>query len=248
MGFIEFLGLASNLPFAISLTLMTGIAGLQVVSLLLGLGVSEVIDDAFDFDTDVDADFDVDVDVDVDLDIDADVDVNTGIIGIHSHVDDFDLNGEGPSFAHNFFGWLQLGRVPFLILLSAFLGTFGMIGIVGQTFIVGVFGAPISAMIAGPLALLVALPVTRVIGKFLGRIMPKEETSSILLSDLTGQTATIIMGTASVNETAEAKIVDRHGTTHYLRVEPLDESLEFHQGTVVRLMEKEGNTFKVVAE
>ncbi len=238
MEFFAFLGLASNLPFAISLALMAGIGGLQVVSLVMGLGVSEVIDDAFDFDADVDVD--LDVDVDVDLDLDADVPT-----ALQAHADDFDLNGDGPTFAHNFFGWLQLGRVPFLILLSAFLGTFGLFGAIGQWFIAGAFGAPLTAMIAGPLALLAALPATRVVGKFLGRIMPKEETSSIMLSDLTGQTATIIMGTASAGSSAEAKIVDRHGTTHFLRVEPLDESQEFHQGAVVRLMEKKGNTFKV---
>ncbi len=246
MGFFEFIALANNLPFAISLGLMAGIASLQMVSLLMGLGISEVIDDAFDFDADIDTDFDVDVDVDidVDLDIDTDIEVHTGI-----HADDaFDLNGDGPSFATNFFGWLQLGKVPFLILLSAFLGTFGLFGAIGQWIIAGMLGAPITPMIAGPLALLVALPATRMVGMWLAKIMPKEETSSILLEDLTGSVAIIITGTATAEMSAEAKIVDHHGTTHYLRVKPLDESQKFQKGTEVRLMEKEGNTFRVVEQ
>lgn len=240
MGLFEFILLANNLPFAISLGLMGGIASLQIVSLALGLGVSEVIDDAFDFDADVDVD--VDIDVDADFDIDADIEVHSG-----AHISDqLDLNGDGPSFATNFFNWLQLGKVPFLILLSAFLGTFGMIGIVGQWFAVSILGLTFTPLIAAPLSLLVALPITRVVGKFLGRIMPKEETNAILLSDLTGSVATITIGTASVDMSAEAKIVDHHGTAHFVRVKPLDDSQRFQRGTEVRLMEKEGNTFRVV--
>lgn len=234
MGLFEFILLANNLPFAISLGLMGGIASLQVVSLVLGLGVSDVIDDAFDFDADVE----------IDMEIDTEIDVHTG-----AHLsDNFDLNGEGPSFATNFFGWLQLGKVPFLILLSAFLGTFGMVGVVGQWLATSLLGITFTPLIAAPLSLLIALPITRVVGKFIARVMPKEESNAILLEDLTGKIATITIGTASVEMSAEAKIVDHHGTAHFVRVKPLDDSQRFQKGTIVRLMEKEGNTFKVVEQ
>lgn len=250
MGFFEFIGLANNLPFAISLTLMAGIAGLQMVSLVLGLGISEVVDSAVDFDADVDVDIGIDVDVDVDVDVDMDLDIDTDVdVHTGTHLSDqLDLNGEGPSFASNFFGWLQLGKVPFLILLSAFLGTFGLFGAIGQWIVTGFLGAPITPLIAGPLALLAALPATRIIGRVLSKIMPKEESNSILLEDLTGGVATITIGVASAEMAAEAKIVDVHGTIHYVRVKPLDASKKFQQGTEVRLMEKKGDTFKVVEQ
>ena len=61
----------ANMPFAIALTVMLGIAVLEGVAMLLGAGLSRFFDAML-------PEFDVDLDVDADLDIDADLDLHSG--------------------------------------------------------------------------------------------------------------------------------------------------------------------------
>ena len=245
---ITFFFAVGNLPFAIALTLMCGIGAIEVVSMLLGLGVSELIDNAIGFDSDVDVDvdvdFDVDVDVDFDVDVDMDMDLDADVVSIEGKYEgSLDLDMEH-GWLTSALAWLQLGKVPVLILFCAFLLSFGSIGLIGQWIVAGILGSPISALLAGPIAFIGALPLTRSFGKFFGRIIPKEETSAIRVEDLTGGVARIIIGTAKHDLPAEAKIVDEHGTAHYVRVIPQSEEEEFPRGTEVILTKMDGNVFR----
>ena len=56
----------------------------------------------------------------------------------------------------------------------------------------------------------------------------------------------ITQGTAARGKPAEAKIKDRHGNIHYVRVEPLDDDAVFPKGSDVRLIRKRGNKFYVI--
>lgn len=248
MDLIVFFLAAGNLPFAIALTLMCGIGAIEIVSMFLGLGVSELIDNAIgidsDIDMDVDLDVDMDVDFDVDMDVDMDLDVDAEIVSIEGkYAGTLDVDMEH-GWMTSVLAWLQIGKVPVLILFCAFLLSFGSIGLIGQWIVTGIIGAPISALLAGPLAFIGSLPLTRTFGKFFGRIMPKEETNAIRVEDLTGGVARIIIGTARHDLPAEAKIVDKHGTAHYVRVIPQSEEEEFPRGTEVILTKMDGNVFQ----
>ena len=135
-----------------------------------------------------------------------------------------------------------------MILVCAFLGSFGLIGYFGQSLAISLLGIPLSAFLAGPLAFIGAVPVTRIVGKWFGKILPKEETSAIRVEELLGKVGKITIGTAEYDRTAEAKVTDRYGTTHYIRVSPLNQGEEIPSGTEVLLVEKEGNTFRVTAK
>ena len=50
---------------------------------------------------------------------------------------------------------------------------------------------------------------------------------------------------ASFDRPAEAKVIDHHGTQHYVRVAPMDEDEKISSGTEVLLAEKEGDVFRV---
>jgi hypothetical protein len=76
--------------------------------------------------------------------------------------------------------------------------------------------------------------------------MPKTETSAMRTRFLGGHHGTITQGTAARGKPAEAKIKDRHGNMHYLRVEPLDDDGIFPQGSDVTLIRKRGDRFFVI--
>ena len=241
MDIFTFFLLGSNMPFAVALTLMCGIFTLEVVSMLVGLSISESIDNALGFDHDVDMDIiDVDIDVDVDI-IDVDIDADIDIIDSPNYDGFPDLEH---GWLSSIFNWLHLGKVPVLILLSAFLLSFGLIGLIGQGLIASIFGGPISAYLAGPLAFLAAVPLTSIFGKKFSKVLPKLETSAINVDSLVGSVGRITIGTATFDRPAEAKVVDQHGTQHYVRVAPLEEGESFVSGTEVMLTEKEGAVFR----
>ena len=110
-----------------------------------------------------------------------------------------------------------------LILLSAFLLSFGLIGFFGQWIIASIIGTTVSAYLAGPVAFLAALPITSWFGKKFSKILPKIETSAIRTDSLVGKVGRITIGVATFNRPAEAKVVDQYGTSHYVRVAPLEE-------------------------
>lgn len=99
------------------LTFLLGLMTLYWMSVIIGaIGMDS-------FDVDIDADVDIDVDVDVDVDIDADVDVDADI---DADADvDADADQVGPSggaytgsITLKILRFFNLGRVPFMVLLS----------------------------------------------------------------------------------------------------------------------------------
>jgi hypothetical protein len=141
--------------------------------------------------------------------------------------------------------WLCVGRVPVLILLVAFLSAFGITGWVVQGFAVNALGFPLWTWLAAMPALIVAIPSTRWLGLSLARLLPTEESEAISSRSFIGRIA--IVGSASARQglPAEAKLTDRFGQTHYVRVEP-DGDYVFEPGTEVLLVAQNGGVFRAV--
>jgi hypothetical protein len=74
-------------------------------------------------------------------------------------------------------------------------------------------------------------------------IMPKTETSATQIRLLGGYRGVISQGTAIRGKPAEAKIKDRHGNIHYLRVEPFADEAVYSQGSEVMIVRKLGDKF-----
>ena len=74
-------------------------------------------------DTDVNVDTEVDTDVEVDTDIDPDADVGV------------DSSSGGASFISGILGILNVGKVPFTILLMALFATWGISGLIVNEFL-----------------------------------------------------------------------------------------------------------------
>jgi hypothetical protein len=138
---------------------------------------------------------------------------------------------------------LGLGRVPLLIWLAALLFVFAMVGVIGQSVLTSLLGAPLSAGWAALAAGGAALPLNSLAMRPLAAIMPKDETTAIDLDDLVRRDAEIQIGTARAGSPARAKVIDMHGQPHFVMVEPHDQTLALNAGDTVLLVRREGQTF-----
>lgn len=138
---------------------------------------------------------------------------------------------------------LGLGRVPLLIWLAALLFVFACVGVIGQSVLASVLGAPLSAGWAALAAGGAALPINSLAMRPLGALIPKDETTAIDLDDLVRRDAEILIGTARTGSPARAKVIDVHGQAHFIMVEPHDPTLAFTAGDTVLLVRREGPTF-----
>lgn len=212
---IELLTAAEAQVFVVALAVMLIIALLEGVGMLLGAGLSEFLESML---PEVDADLGVDIDLD----------------GPQS----------SPPLFTRFLSWLRIGEVPILMIIVVFLTAFGLIGLVLQSFVAGLFGSPLPQWVAVLPALMLALPLTRLSAGVLAMVMPKDETDAVAESTFVGRIATVTLGTARVGSPAEAKLEDEHGYVHYIMVEPDAVSSEFAMGTEVLITEHTGSVFK----
>lgn len=138
---------------------------------------------------------------------------------------------------------LGLGRVPILIWLASLLFIFTATGLIGQSLIEGMFGAPLSAGWAALAAGVAALPLNSLAMRPLAAVLPRDETTAITLDELVRRDAEIQIGTARAGSPARAKVIDVHGQAHFVMVEPHDAAQELKAGDSVLLVRREGQTF-----
>lgn len=150
-----------------------------------------------------------------------------------------DVNVETPSLL----SWINVGRLPLLMLIVVFLFAFGATGLIGQRIVFEVLGVMAPWWLASPLAFAAAAPVTRLFGRGVARIMPRDETSAVSRDTLVGRVAVIVTGEAQAGSAAQARVRDEHGQSHYIMVEPDTATDVFAQGASVLLVRRAGATF-----
>lgn len=129
---------------------------------------------------------------------DADVDAHAGV---HAH----------GGIDAGLLSVLGIGRVPFLMWLMLLLTVFGLVGISAQELLLSLTGHTWSAWLVAPVVGLASLPVTGMLSRGLGRIIPQDETTAIDISALVGREAEILVGTATPGSPARGRVVDFHG-------------------------------------
>ena len=145
-------------------------------------------------------------------------------------------------------GWLSVGRVPILVLFVIALTSFAVAGYVVQWVALGSLGFALHAGLASIPAAVVAAYSTRWLGRFLGRIFPKDHTEAASRQDLVGSYATIIRGTAAKGQPAEAKTTDLRGRTHYILLEPSEAAETYTAGDRVFIVGREKNIYRAVTK
>jgi len=135
----------------------------------------------------------------------------------------------------NLLGWLHVGRVPMLVLLVLFLAGFAITGFAINLVAHHSFGLWVPPLIASPLAFFAALPIVRILGAGLARLIPADQTFAVSFDSLIGRVATIVTGTARAGYPAQAKVVNEHGQSIYVMVEPETAGASFTSGERILL-------------
>jgi hypothetical protein len=137
-------------------------------------------------------------------------------------------------------GWLYFNQLPFLVWLLLFLSSFGITGLT-LNYIIN-----LPLLITLPVTLVVTLFVSRILGKGIANIIPKNESSASSNRSFAGKLATITIGQATKGNAAEAVLHDEFNQKHYVMVEPEQATQVFKQGTQVVLIEKHKSSWIAV--
>lgn len=227
---ISFLFSEPNIFFLAALLLMVLIAAAEALSLLSGFGLSQVIESWLP---------------------DPDILGGGGDMPHAGALDTptvLDSAGNGASVFTKLLAWIRIGRVPLLMLIVVFLCVFGVTGVSIQLLCQTASGVCLPALVAVPLTLVPALPLTRACGSGLARILPSDESSAITDHSFIGRRATVILGTARIGSAAQAKLRDEHGQHHYVMVEPDEGQPDFSSGEQIILVKKTGAIFTCIED
>jgi len=169
-------------------------------------------------------------------------------IGLGAAAVHLDAGADAAADGGDLLGWLGIGTVPLLITLVVLLALFGLIGMAGQQLAAALLGAPVSPWIAAPAAFAAALPLTGTCARFLGGILPHDETTAVSLDSLVGKRATIVVGSARHGAPARAQVRDAYGQVHYVMVEPIEQGGPIAEGETALLIAREGELFIGLSE
>ena len=187
------------------------------IAIVFLLALFRLATGAMDFgDVDTDVDMDADVDLDVDADVDADTDVHT--------------SAHGSAFG-DMFGFLNVGRVPLMIVLMSLFVTWGISGLIANAFL-NIPENPHRVWISCIIAFFCCFLGTRYISIGLSKLFPESEKaiSDIHLLGLSGR---VISGQITTTfGTARVRVPDGPELTVSCRAEP-DEATPVKGDTVI---------------
>lgn len=155
------------------------------------------------------------------------------------------LGHDDPGFLASTMTWLNLGRVPLLVLLIIGLAAFAIIGFAIQSAALHSLGF-LPVWPAALLAALSSLPVMRRLSLVVARIVPRDESYAISEAELIGRTAIVTVGPVSEASVARAKLQDRSGNWHFPRVAPARGGDVIEEGATVLIVEARGRELLVV--
>lgn len=143
-------------------------------------------------------------------------------------------------------GLLGLGEAPFMVWLLALLLGFGLTGYVCQLVAREVTGALLTPWPIAAVAALVGLLTAKRVSGLIARLLPQVQTTAVSENKLGGRVGVITVGTARKSSPAEAKVTDRHGNVHYIRVVPMRAREELTAGTEIAVMRGKNRIYRAV--
>lgn len=203
-------------PFTLAALVMCGLVLVEGLSLLIGHSASALIDGWLDHDA--------------------------GHIGHGLETAADSGNALSPAA---WLSWLNVGRVPFLILLILALASFALIGFVAQS-VAGAILSPLPAAIAALLAAAMTVPALRTSSRLIAKVIPKDESYVIASDDLIGSTAEVTLGPLDAGLPGQVLAVDRYGNRHFLRARAADDAPPMGLGERVLLVDRTDAVFVAV--
>jgi hypothetical protein len=146
---------------------------------------------------------------------------------------DFDIDtGIG-----DYFSLLGLGKVPFIIWLTFFFGSFSILGYTANIISNSVVGfIPVWLSII-PVAI-VSFMINRVLCKVFAKAFPRFETTAVSTDTFSGRVAKVTVGNATFTKFAMGIVLDEHRTSHNVRVQAMDDGIVLNQSDQVILVEQ----------
>ena len=132
-------------------------------------------------------------------------------------------------------GWLHIGRVPVLVLVVLFLAGFALTGFALNMVVHRALDTWVPPLLSIPAAFFATLPIVRILGAGLARVIPPDQTYAVSFDSLVGRVATIVNGVARPGYPAQARVPNEHGQNIYVMVEPDAEGMTFASGERVLL-------------
>nr|WP_208326287.1 OB-fold-containig protein [Hafnia paralvei] len=159
-----------------------------------------------------------------------------------SHLDSslgshFDL-ASGDNLLVQALSWLHIGKLPLLVMLVLLLGSFAIIGISGQYLMISLLQKPLPAGLMALIAFVLSLPTLHFIGRWLAPYLPKDESFAVSEDSFVGSMALVTQSAEQPGMSAECKIVDTYGQSHYLLIEPENPDVIFTRGERVLIIAK----------
>lgn len=161
----------------------------------------------------------------------------------------FGHDGLGHDLSHeasfNPLAWLNVGRLPLLILLMLALGLFAAIGY-GVQAVAALVLMPLPASLASAIAFVAALPAIRASSRTVARLIPTDETYAVDDEDFVGRLAEVTIGPLDQGLPGRVKVKDRHGNWHQLRARAADGTEPLGIGAAVLLVDRKAGVFLAV--
>ncbi|TWT06060.1 OB-fold-containig protein [Reyranella sp. CPCC 100927] len=212
-------------PFSIAALALFGLLLIELVTLLAGKPLSALLDHAVGHDG---------------------VHLDHGHVEIHGgtaldHAVDHGAqvakpDGQQQGMFGTALDWLNAGRVPLLVLIIALLAAFAGLGMVLQT-VISIAGFYIPGWLAVLIVIVPAFWCTRHLSRLVAYVVPRDESYATSGTDFIGLVGEVTVGPVKRGVVARARIRDRHGNTHFPRVEPADPEQVIPAGTSVLVIE-----------
>lgn len=202
--FWEYLTLTYNVWFTAPLAIAFLFAIFRLIVSSLDFGNAE-IDAEANGDTDLDLDMNADIAQDGDTDVDADMGVDTG---------------GGGNASGNVFGFLNIGKIPFMIMMMALFTTWGFSGLIANELLNITIATSILFGVSCSIALISSIFGTRYLSLKLAKIFPESDPAT---KDrrLLGMQGRVISGQITTTfGTARVEAPDGHALTVRCRVKP----------------------------
>jgi hypothetical protein len=141
--------------------------------------------------------------------------------------------------------WVNVGRVPIMVLIILLLGGFAATGYVVQSLANAVW-APLPAIAASAIALVVAVPMVRSVSRGIAHLIPRDETYAVEAGDLLGRTAEVTIGPLDEGLPGRVKLKDTYGNWHFPMARAAKGHGQMPVGSTVLLVDREGTCFLAV--
>jgi len=177
------------------------------------------------------------------------VEVTSMVVGVSMS----ELVGKAIDFDHgsdnafiNAVAWLNVGGVPLLVFIVVILGMFSITGFLIQDLARAVAG-PLPLIAAVPLACAASVPLVRGTTRLVSRIIPRDESYAVELSELVGRVGKVSVGPLDQGLPGRVRVKDVHDNWHTVTASAAPNSPPLPVGAAVLLVDRRDGHFIAIA-